>query len=50
MIKADENIGAAGIIVVQDFMAELKARADEIARPSNPSRCSGPMAASSKGF
>lgn len=26
MIKADENIGAAGIIVVQDFMTELKAR------------------------
>jgi len=25
MINADENIGAAGIIVVQDFMAELKA-------------------------
>jgi hypothetical protein len=26
MIKADENIGAAGIIVVQDFMTELKER------------------------
>ena len=26
MIKADENIGTAGIVVVQDFMTELKAR------------------------
>ena len=26
MVKADENVGAAGIIVVQDFMTELKAR------------------------